>query len=96
MLAFICTKSSSNYSADKINAKAFFFVKFYSPIKNLIIITEYSIGWSEKTFLFPITFPGVRKVGIWSKNMLESDFAWLHAKMAVLPPSSGSSDPNFA
>ena len=54
------------------------------------------LGWSEKTFLFPNIFPGVRKVGIWSKNMLESDFAWLHAKMAVLPPSSGLSDPNFA
>ena len=60
------------------------------------VTDPYTLGWSEKTFLFPITFPGVRKVGIWSKNMLESGFAWLHAKMAVLPPSSGSSDPNFA
>ena len=54
------------------------------------------LGWSEKNFLFQINFPGVKKVGIWSKNMFKSGFAWLHAKMAVLPLSSGLSDPNFA
>ena len=45
-----------------------------------------TLGWSEKNFLFPITFPGVRKVGIWSKNMLESGFAWLHAKWPCYLP----------
>ena len=55
-----------------------------------------SLGWSEKNFLFQIDFPGVTKVGIWSKNMFKSGFAWLQAKMAVLLPSSGLSDPNFA
>ena len=34
-------------------------------------------------------------MGIWSENMFKSGFAWLRAKMAVLPPSSGLSDPNF-
>ena len=31
-------------------------------------------------------FPGVRKVGIWSENMLKSGSAWLQAKIAELPP----------
>ena len=50
----------------------------------------------KKTFCLKINFPGVKKVGIRSENMFKSGFAWLHAKMAVLPPSCGLSDPNFA
>ena len=53
-------------------------------------------GWSENNFLFQINFFQVRKVRIWSDNMFKNGFAWLQAKMAVLPPSSGLSDPNFA
>ena len=50
----------------------------------------------KKTSCFKSISPGSKKVGIWSENMFKSDFAWLQAKMAVLPPSSGLSDPNFA
>ena len=54
------------------------------------------LGWNEKNFLFQINFLGVKKVGICSENIFKSGFAWLQAKMAVLPPSSGLSHPNFA
>ena len=55
-----------------------------------------TVGWNGKNFLFQINFPGVKQVGIWSENMIKSGFVWLQAKMAVLPPSSGLSHPNFA
>ena len=55
----------------------------------------YALGWSEKNFLFRINFPGLKKVGIWTENMIKIGFAWSQTKMAELPPSSGLSDPNF-
>ena len=49
-----------------------------------------------KNTLFQINFHRVKKVGIWSENIIKSSFAWLQAKIAVLPPSSGLPHPNFA
>ena len=54
-----------------------------------------TIGRSEKNFLFQINFPGVKKVSILSENMVKSGFAWLQAKISVLPSSSGLQDPNL-
>ena len=53
------------------------------------------LGWCEKNFFFDINLLGVRKLGKWAKNIIRSVFVGLHAEMSVLPPSSGSSTPNF-
>ena len=50
----------------------------------------------KKNFSFKSISPGSKKLAFWSENMVKRGFAWLQAKMAVLPPSSGLSDPNFA